>query len=377
MDETVALPEPDTTLNLSDLSFYFAVLSLVPPLVVEPPKKCSPGWLDTLKSVHDHLDAYRKLVTNLQICEDTCTEELREGQECNCCNHRSRSRKLQTRLEIERGVSALGLDAQYAELLQLSRKDHGTSLHQCQVVVPGLWIGSYHTASSRIQLISRHITHIVCAAPLCGPPPFPRLYKYLVIPVEDKVTQNLKPWFKRASAFIRAALEEGGNVLVHCGAGISRAPSFCAAFLVSELMITSESALAIVRAARPHIKPNPAFVTQLHEFSKDLCEEACKGDEVVALDLTPSPLSRRNVCSMPDMANALPSTKGSRKPLPLQDRKAADFRPYEGGITFGEQGQMIYSQNKRLLTLRRTKSDSMLGGCVVRRESRGLSETFI
>ena len=97
MDETVALPEPDTTLNLSDLSFYFAVLSLVPPLVVEPPKKCSPGWLDTLKSVHDHLDAYRKLVTNLQICEDTCTEELREGQECNCCNHRSRSRKVERR----------------------------------------------------------------------------------------------------------------------------------------------------------------------------------------------------------------------------------------------------------------------------------------
>jgi histidinol-phosphate aminotransferase len=57
---------------------------------------------------------------------------------------------------------------------------------------------------------------------------------------------------------VHALVVEHRTVLVHCGAGISRAATFC----IFWLMLAGlgwEEAERLVRAARPQIEPNPAL----------------------------------------------------------------------------------------------------------------------
>lgn len=54
-----------------------------------------------------------------------------------------------------------------------------------------------------------------------------------------------------------------GVVLVHCNAGVSRAPAVVVGFLMSCEYHTFDAALALVQSARPAAAPNPGFIEQL------------------------------------------------------------------------------------------------------------------
>ena len=60
-----------------------------------------------------------------------------------------------------------------------------------------------------------------------------------------------------ADAFIAAARERGGAVLVHCYAGQSRSAALVIAHLMSSPRLSLMDAWAATRAARPCIQPNP------------------------------------------------------------------------------------------------------------------------
>jgi hypothetical protein len=60
-----------------------------------------------------------------------------------------------------------------------------------------------------------------------------------------------------ASAFIAAAHERGGAVLVHCYAGQSRSAALVIAHLISSQRLSLMDAWVATRAARPCIQPNP------------------------------------------------------------------------------------------------------------------------
>ena len=58
--------------------------------------------------------------------------------------------------------------------------------------------------------------------------------KYKVVNVMDVPWENLAKHFPSCNKFIKQALEGGGNVFVHCYAGVSRSAAVCCAYLMHE-----------------------------------------------------------------------------------------------------------------------------------------------
>lgn len=67
-------------------------------------------------------------------------------------------------------------------------------------------------------------------------------------------------------AFISAAHEAGMAVLVHCHAGVGRAPLMAAAYLMYRRQLDHRTALARIRAARPIIDLNRPQLKRLREL---------------------------------------------------------------------------------------------------------------
>ena len=65
--------------------------------------------------------------------------------------------------------------------------------------------------------------------------------------------------------FIDNAIEGNGRVYIHCSAGVGRAPSMAAAYLISK-GYRAEDALGEIEAVRPFIRPTRAQIVALKEF---------------------------------------------------------------------------------------------------------------
>ena len=80
--------------------------------------------------------------------------------------------------------------------------------------------------------------------------------------------------FPAICEFVDAARSAGGVVFVHCGAGISRAPTATCAYLIWKLRIGAAAALQLVRRARTCARPNPGFVRELKAWEQQLLDGA-------------------------------------------------------------------------------------------------------
>ncbi len=88
---------------------------------------------------------------------------------------------------------------------------------------------------------------------------------YLWLPAPD--------WFGPSAStiatgarFIRAMIEDGRKIYVHCNAGIGRAPVVAAAYLITTGM-SVHAALELLRTQRPKINPNNQQLQQLRLFA--------------------------------------------------------------------------------------------------------------
>ena len=77
--------------------------------------------------------------------------------------------------------------------------------------------------------------------------------------VDDVEDADLARIFPKVCEYIEAARQSGGSVYVHCGAGISRAPSTCTAYIMWKGQLSYEQAFAIVKRRRPQARPNAGF----------------------------------------------------------------------------------------------------------------------
>lgn len=68
------------------------------------------------------------------------------------------------------------------------------------------------------------------------------------------------------------AVVSGGCVLVHCNAGVSRAATVVAAYLIRHHAMTTSEALNFIKVKRPFIRPNPGFMEQLKEYEARLSQ---------------------------------------------------------------------------------------------------------
>ena len=82
----------------------------------------------------------------------------------------------------------------------------------------------------------------------------------------DSETQDIKQYFDQSGKFIDDAIKNGGRVMVHCHAGISRSSSIILAYLIKYKNMSFDEALATAQKKREKINPNPGFVKQLKEY---------------------------------------------------------------------------------------------------------------
>uniref|UniRef100_T1J292 Dual specificity protein phosphatase 15 n=1 Tax=Strigamia maritima TaxID=126957 RepID=T1J292_STRMM len=143
----------------------------------------------------------------------------------------------------------------------------GWSLYQdllVSKVVPGLYIGNFRDSKDLEQLRENKITHILSIHDNAR-----KIHKnkeYLCILASDSPGQNLTQYFSSCNDFIHSARLNGGNVLVHCLAGVSRSVTISVAYLMSVTGLNWRETLNAVRGARNVANPNFGFQRQLHDF---------------------------------------------------------------------------------------------------------------
>jgi protein-tyrosine phosphatase len=76
--------------------------------------------------------------------------------------------------------------------------------------------------------------------------------------------------------FIRRVVNDGGQVYIHCKAGVGRAPTMAAAYFVAEGM-TVDEAIALIKKRRPFIAPTPPQFEALHQYAVAIAEHRVKG----------------------------------------------------------------------------------------------------
>jgi protein-tyrosine phosphatase len=102
-----------------------------------------------------------------------------------------------------------------------------------------------------------------------GPPPA-RAHRLLVPDFHPPSLEQLA----EGVGFIAAAHAAELPVLVHCHAGVGRAPLMAAAYMVASGGLDHRAALAELRAARPIIGPNALQVARLREYEASLSGRA-------------------------------------------------------------------------------------------------------
>eukprot|EP00796_Vickermania_ingenoplastis_P001933 gene1933-1172_t len=101
-----------------------------------------------------------------------------------------------------------------------------------------------------------------------------------------------------------------GGVLIHCGAGISRAPTITAAYLMRKFKISSTAAIHLIKERRPYARPNNNFTRQLQAYHKELVAASTTSLTSLA-DAPHSPEKRTATTLLPP-----PSTAGVQQPPP-------------------------------------------------------------
>jgi len=129
-------------------------------------------------------------------------------------------------------------------------------------VIPGLYISGADAAENVQGLKATRISHILS---LCGASPtFPQDFQYLVFrDIIDAPWQDMISYLPNCVQFIERGLAEGGGVLVHCAAGVSRSATVVIAFIMYKEKISFDEAFRIVKKRRSCISPNFGFRAQL------------------------------------------------------------------------------------------------------------------
>ena len=110
---------------------------------------------------------------------------------------------------------------------------------------------------------------------------------------DDDGGQDIKHFFNGTNDFIQKALEEGGNIFVHCYAGVTRSSSIIVAYLMKTFGITYLEGIKEVKSARRLTKhyegeflKNPFFREQLKEYQDELGILSVQGevDEILKVN---------------------------------------------------------------------------------------------
>ncbi|XP_054463351.1 dual specificity protein phosphatase 16 [Anoplopoma fimbria] len=145
------------------------------------------------------------------------------------------------------------------------------------VILPRLYLGAESDVTQE-RLASLGISYVLSVSRCSPQPSFLPHSRYLRIPIDDSLWDDLLPWIPQALHFIDAAMSSGASVLVHCAAGISRSPALAVAYIMYRLGMDLDHAYRFVKERRPSISPNFNFLGQLQHFQGTLSQKASGGD---------------------------------------------------------------------------------------------------
>ncbi|XP_043099454.1 dual specificity protein phosphatase 19b [Puntigrus tetrazona] len=133
------------------------------------------------------------------------------------------------------------------------------------VIRPFLLLSSQDAAHDIDTLKKLKVTHVLNVA-YGVENAFPDLFTYKTVTVLDLPETDITSYFPECFEFINEASQQGGVVLVHCNAGVSRSASVVIGFLMSQEKMTFDEAFGAVKNTRPYIQPNPGFMSQLKTY---------------------------------------------------------------------------------------------------------------
>ncbi|XP_066538081.1 dual specificity protein phosphatase 19b [Hoplias malabaricus] len=136
---------------------------------------------------------------------------------------------------------------------------------QVGVITPSLLLSSQDAANDIETLRRFKVTHVLNVA-YGVENAFPEQFTYKTVTMLDLPETQLSSYFPQCFEFIDEAREQGGVVLIHCNAGVSRSASIAIGYLMARQKIPFEEAFIKVKSARPSVRPNPGFLIQLKEY---------------------------------------------------------------------------------------------------------------
>ncbi|XP_061580292.1 dual specificity protein phosphatase 19a [Cololabis saira] len=140
---------------------------------------------------------------------------------------------------------------------------------QVGVVKPFLLLGSQDAAHDFSTLKKHKVSHILNVA-FGVENAFLDLFIYKTVSILDHPDTDLLLYIQECCDFIQQARNEKSVVLVHCNAGVSRAPAVVIGYLMSCDGQSFDDALALVKSARPASSPNLGFLEQLRNYKSSM-----------------------------------------------------------------------------------------------------------
>ncbi|KAJ6247129.1 mkpa protein [Anaeramoeba flamelloides] len=133
----------------------------------------------------------------------------------------------------------------------------------CYKVIPQLFIGSMDAAENYENLKENKITHILNAAGSFVQPLFTNEFTYKVFDIHDSLSEDILKYISKSNFYIDQVIEQGGSILVHCVAGISRSAAIVIAYLMHKKGLNYDDAYKLVKEKREIISPNLSFQQSL------------------------------------------------------------------------------------------------------------------
>lgn len=219
-----------------------------------------------------------------------------------------------------------------------------------------LWLGNERDAHDWELLKQIGITHILNVT-TDVPNYFEQKRKltYHRLRASDNHGQDLLQFFEEAHDFIEHARSEGGRILVHCWAGVSRSATIVVSYVMRSSGCSPSEALEFVRKKRNIVAPNFNFMGQLERFYES-CKLLCQplsserllwdcaisegsSESGSSVQTTPLAMSLDESSTAASETSSLCLLESTRSPLLLQQKKeesAEQLDPMPIGIAMND-----------------------------------------
>ncbi len=149
---------------------------------------------------------------------------------------------------------------------KITRRIRGVSPPKISEVQPGLYVGGQHSRKALGQMSAWGIEAVVnMREETDDAARGVALAHYLWLPTTDDEPPLLED-LTRGAAFITQQRDAGHGVYIHCAAGVGRAPTMAAAYLVAHGM-PPDRAWETIRNTRPFIRPTPPQFDIIRAFA--------------------------------------------------------------------------------------------------------------